>query len=171
MLAIKFLMKFIRILNRDASPQQIAGGMALGAIAGITPLASLHNLLVLVAVLMLRVNITSAILACGVFSGVAYGLDPLSNRVGYFLLVELDFLKPFWTSLYNMPLVPWTGFNNTLTLGSLILALVLFWPLYLALVWVVVKYREKFMGKVQKWRIVMLLKSSKLYGLYRRFAD
>lgn len=171
MLALKFLMKFIRILNRDATPQQIAGGMALGAIAGITPFVSLHNLVVLVAVLMIRVNITSAILACGVLSGVAYLLDPVSNRIGYVLLVEADFLKPLWTALYNLPVVPWTGFNNTLTLGSLVLALILFWPLYLALVWVVVKYREKLMAKVQKWRIVMFLKGSKLYGLYRRFAE
>ncbi len=170
MLIVRFLMKFIRILNKDASPQQIAGGMALGAIVGLTPFFSLHNLAVLVVVFMIQVNITASFLAMGVFSGVSYLLDPLSNRIGYFLLVEAGFLKPFWTALYNTPAVPWTRFNNTLTLGSLVLSLVLFWPLYRVLVWGVIEYREKLMAKVQKWRIVTIFKGSGIFNLYRKFS-
>ena len=170
MLILKFILKFIAILNRDATPKQIAGGMALGSIAGITPLASLHNLVVLILVLMIRVNITSAILAMGVFSAVARLFDPLSNRIGYFLLTGVPFLKPFWTYLYNLPVVPWTSFNNTLTLGSLVLALILFWPLYFLLAWGVVQYREKLMRRVLQWRIVTVLKGTNLFGLYRSFS-
>ena len=32
MILFKFILKFVKILNKDASPQQIAGGMALGAL-------------------------------------------------------------------------------------------------------------------------------------------
>lgn len=170
MIAIKFILKFIKILNRDATPQQIAGGIALGSIAGITPLASLHNLAVLFLVMVIRVNMSSAFLGLALFSGIAHLLDPLSNRIGYALLVEAEFLAPFWTLLYNTPLVPWTSFNNTLTLGSLVLSLVLFWPLYFLLAWAVRKYREKLMAAVARWKIVTILKGSKLYGLYRTFS-
>lgn len=170
MLVLKFVLKFMKILNRDASPEQIAGGIALGAIAGITPFASLHNLLVLFLVIVIRVNISSAFLGLALFSAIGYLLDPLSNAIGYALLVRADFLRPFWTLLYNTPVVPWTSFNNTLTLGSLVLATALFAPLYFALVWAVVKYREKLMASVAKWRIVTILKGSKLYGLYRTFS-
>jgi len=170
MLVLKFIFKFIRILNRDATPPQIAGGMALGSIAGITPLASLHNLVVLFLAVILRVNFTAAILAVGVFSAVGYLLDPLSNRIGWFLLAGIPAMKPFWTSLYNTPVVPWTRFNNTLTLGSLVLAIILFWPIYIVLKWAVVKYREKVMTAVKKWRIVTLISGSKIVGLYRKFS-
>jgi len=170
MLAIKFILKFIAILNKDASPRQVAGGMALGSIAGITPFMSLHNLLVLFVVIVLNVNITSAILAMGVFSVIAYLLDPLSNAIGYYLLTGVPALTPFWTLLYNLPVVAWAGLNNTLVLGSLVLALLLFWPLYFFLWWGVIQYREKLMARVAKWRIVTVLKSSSLYGLYSKFS-
>jgi uncharacterized protein (TIGR03546 family) len=169
MITIKLILKLINILNKDATPQQIAGGMALGSIAGITPTASLHNLLVLVLVLMLRVNISSAILSWGLFSVVAYGLDPLANKVGYALLTAPS-LQGLWTALYNTPVVPWTKFNNTLTLGSLVVALVLFWPLYFALAWAIAKYREHFLTWVNKLKLVQTLKASKLFMLYQSYS-
>jgi len=170
MLAIKFMLKFIAILNKDASPKQIAGGMALGSIAGITPLLSLHNLLVLFVLIVLNVNITAGILAMGVFSAVAYLLDPLSNAIGYYLLTGVPALTMFWTLLYNLPVVAWARLNNTLTLGSLVLSLLFFWPLFFLLWWGVILYREKLMARMAKLRIVTILKSSKLYGLYQSFS-
>lgn len=169
MLIAKMIIKLINILNKDASPREIAGGMALGFIAGMTPLASLHNLVVLFLMIVLRVNITAGIFAVGVFSGVAYIFDPLSNKIGYALLT-LPALKAFWTSLYNMPVINWSRFNNTLTLGSLVLSLVLFYPVLIALRWAVVKYREKVMAKIAKWRILTIWKGSSLYNLYSRFS-
>jgi len=169
MLILKMVIKFIGILNKDASPREIAGGMALGFIAGMTPLASLHNLLVLFLVIILRVNITAGIFAVGIFSGVAYLFDPLSNKIGYALLT-MPGLKGIWTSLYNMPVINWSRFNNTLTLGSLVLSLVLFYPVLVALRWGVVKYREKVMTAVQKSRLMTIWKGSSLFSLYQRFS-
>lgn len=169
MLTIKLLIKLINILNKDASPQQIAAGMALGAIIGWTPAMSLHNLLIFALILMLQVNIASALLAAGVFSLFAYAFDPLFDRIGYALLM-LPALKPLWTSFYNTPILPWTRFNNTITLGSLVFALATFWPLYLLVVWGVVKYREKLLANIQKWKIVQILKASTWYSLYQRLS-
>ena len=169
MLIIKMIIKLIGILNKDASPREIAGGMALGFIAGMTPLASLHTLVVLFLMVVLRVNITAGIFAIGVFSGVAYLLDPLSNKIGYALLT-LPGLKGIWTSLYNMPVINWSRFNNTLTLGSLVLSLVLFYPVLVFLRWAVVRYREKVMPAIMKWRILTIWKGSSLYNLYSRFS-
>ncbi len=170
MITIKLILKLINILNKDASPRQIAGGMALGAIAGLTPTASLHNVVVLVLVLMLKVNVTSAVFAWGLFSLFAYALDPLFNQVGYSLLTGVPALTPLWTALYNTPIVPWTRFNNTLVLGSLVCALAAFWPLYFLLAWAVAKYREKVLVWVNKLKIVQVLKASKLFALYRSYS-
>lgn len=170
MLALKFIFKFLSILNKDATPRAIAAGMALGFIIGMTPTLSLHNLVILLVIMVFKVNFTSAVLAWGVFSGVAYFVDPLSNRVGYWLLT-LPGLKAMWTSLYNTPVMPWTRFNNTLTLGSLVLAVVLAFPVYLVLKVAVVKYREKVMAAVRKWRITGIIQSSRLFALYIRYAS
>ncbi|HRY29329.1 MAG TPA: TIGR03546 family protein [Elusimicrobiota bacterium] len=169
MITIKLILKLINILNKEASPRQIAAGIALGSIAGITPTASLHNLPVLVLILLLRVNISSAFVSLAAFSAFSYFLDPLFNKIGYALLT-LPALKHFWTELYNTPLLAWTNFNNTLTLGSLVFALLLFGPLYFVLAWAVKTYREKFLEKVRTWKIVQMLKASKLYGLYASYS-
>ncbi|MEK7474144.1 MAG: TIGR03546 family protein [Candidatus Coatesbacteria bacterium] len=169
MLALKFLIKFLGILNRDATPKAIAGGMALGFIIGMTPFTSLHNLIVLGLLIVLRVNFTSGMLAWGVFSGVGYLLDPLSNKIGYWLLT-LPGLKATWTGMYNTPVIPWTKFNNTLTLGSLVLSVLLALPVYFILKWAVVQYRVKVMAVIMKWKIVHLIMGSRLFLTYQRFA-
>jgi uncharacterized protein (TIGR03546 family) len=170
MLTLKLVLKLLNILNKDASPRAIAGGMALGSIIGITPALSLHNLLVLILIFMVRVNVTSAFFSWGVFAIFSWFFDPLFNKIGYLLLVYATSLKPLWTALYNTPVVPWTKFNNTLTLGSLVFALAFFWPLYFFLVWGVKQYREKFMARVARLKIVQVLKASKLYSLYQSYS-
>lgn len=169
MLIVKFLLKFIRVLNAAATPRAIAGGLCLGAVAGITPTASLHNLPVLLLALMLNVNFSSAMLGWGLFSVFSYIGDPLFNKIGLALLTAPG-LKPLWTALYNTPVVPWTKFNNTLTLGSLAFALAAFWPLFFFFIWAVKKYRERVLAVVQKWKITQALKASKLWGLYQEYS-
>ena len=170
MLTLKFLLKFIQLLNKDATPQALAGGMAMGSIIGITPKGSLHNLVILLIILMIRVNFSAALLAMAVFALFSYLLDPLFNKIGYILLTNPG-LQSLWTTLYNTPVVPWTNFNNTLTLGSLVFALAMFVPLYFFLIWGVKKYRERVLVAVQKWKIVQVLKTSKLYSLYQTYKD
>ncbi len=170
MFTVKFILSFIKSLNADASPKQIAGGMALGSILGITPAVSLHNLIVFIVILMIRVNFSAALFAWGAFALFSYILDPVFNKIGYFLLAQTPALQPLWTALYNTPVVPWTKFNNTLTLGSLVFALILFWPLYFFLTWFVTVYRERILTVVSKWKIVQILKASKLYSLYQSYS-
>ena len=169
MLIVKLILKLIKILNQDATPSQIAGGMALGSILGITPLASLHNMIVFLLIFLVRVNITTAFFSWGLFTLFSYLFDPVFNKIGYTLLVKVQFLKPIWTTLYNTPIVPWTKFNNTLTLGSLVCALVLFWPLFFFLKWFVRIYREILANRLQKLKIVQILKASKIFSLYRQY--
>jgi uncharacterized protein (TIGR03546 family) len=167
-IALKLLFKFIRILNKEASPRAIAGGMALGMIIGLTPKGCLHNIIVLILIFMLNVNTASALLAAGVFALFSYLGDPLFNKLGHALLTATP-LQGLWTALYNTPLVPWTRFNNTLVLGSLSAALTLFWPVYVLLTWAVRQYREKVLAAVQKWKILQVIKASKLVALYNDY--
>jgi len=88
-LILKYIAKLLKALASEASPSQIAGGMILGMIIGLTPITSFHNLIIVVLILILRVNIGMALLSFLVFSGVAYLADPLFHRFGIWLL-ELE---------------------------------------------------------------------------------
>lgn len=169
MLMLKLFVSFLKALNEKASPRAMAGGFALGAIIGLTPKGNLHNAVVVLLIFLLPVNKSASLVAAALFSLVAYVFDPLFNRVGEFFLTLSPF-RGFWTALYNTPVVPWTRFNNTLVLGSVLAALVLFLPLFYLSAWSVEKYRERVLAAASKWKIFHLLKVSKFYMLYEKLS-
>ncbi|MBN2407760.1 MAG: TIGR03546 family protein [Elusimicrobia bacterium] len=168
MIWIKLIKKLFKALNADASPAEIAAGVILGSVIGLTPAFALHNLLVVALIIVLRVNVSAAVFSSLLFSAVGAGIDPVSHIVGKKLLLAPG-LNGFWTSLYNVPVAPLLAFNNTVVLGSLVLSLVLMIPLFLFTKRFVIVYRERLQEKVQKFKLVKLLKASRLYKLYERF--
>jgi uncharacterized protein (TIGR03546 family) len=170
MLLLKLLINFIQVLNEKASPRAIAGGAALGAVIGLTPTGSLHNALILFLIFLLPVNKSAALFAAAVLSLPALLLAPLFNAVGRFLLVDARALAGFWEILYNTPVLPWTKFNNTLTLGSLVVALVLFFPIFYLSERGVLRYRDVVLAKARQWKVFQLIKASKYYALIEKFS-
>jgi uncharacterized protein (TIGR03546 family) len=136
----------------------------------LTPLWNLHNLIVLLLVLILRVNLTTFILAWLGFSGIAYLLDPVLHAFGFHILTA-DALRGVWTSLYNSTLWRLSNYNNSLLMGSLITSLGLFVPLFFLSNIFIRKYREHILAWVMKSRIVQALKASKFYGIYQSVSD
>lgn len=157
------LVKFIRILSSETSPLQISTAIALALIMGLTPLFSLHNIIVIFLLLILRVNIGSFVLAWAFFSAIAYAFDPLFNQLGEYLLTRPE-LNTFWTSLYNMPLARVSGFNNTLLLGSFVVSIAAFFPLLLIGNMLIVRYRKYIVEKFKKSRLFKFFSTSKWFG-------
>lgn len=166
MIFLKILGRFIKVLRSNASPNQIAWGFALGTFLGFTPFLSLHNLIVVLLIFVLNVNVSAALFAFVLCSFLAFFLDPLFHTIGFGMLVQAEFLKSFWTALYNAPAAPFTRFNNTVVIGSFVFALVLCLPSYFLFKGFVQRYRTSWNDKIQKWKIVKVLKGSKVIKLY-----
>ena len=162
---LTLLAKLLKALNSDASPGQISLAFVLAMIMGFTPLWSVHNLLVLLLALVLRINLTGFILAFGVFSGLAYAIDPWFIMAGEYLLTHAG-LKDFWTSLYVVDAWRVTRFNNTLVMGSLVVSLALTLPVFLLFNFLIRQYRERIFAWVQKSKLMQILKANKFYKLY-----
>lgn len=143
-------------------------GFALGTIIGLTPSRALHNLIVFILILIGNVSIPAAFFAIFLFSCFAHFLDPLFHGLGYFLLVEIEFLQPVWTYLYNIPIAPLTRFYNTVVLGSLVVSLAIFFPVYWGFKQIVILYREKMAEKVSRFKIMQIIKANKLFQMYQR---
>lgn len=79
-------------------------------------------------------------LGWALFVPVGFVLDPVFDRIGSSLLQAVS-LRPLWTSWFNMPLMPYTNFNNTIVLGSVVAWLVLAVPIYFAAKYGVARYR------------------------------
>ena len=140
MLFLKLIQQLVKALNSDGTPGQVAAGIALGAVFGLTPLMNLHNLVLFGLALILNVSMPGVFLGWTVFVPVGFALDPLFDAVGSRLLLAPG-LQGLWTTLYNAPVVPFTNFNNTVVLGSFVVWLVAFVPLFFLARWGVAKYR------------------------------
>ncbi len=168
---LEFIKKLIKILNADVAPGEIAGGMALGSIIGFSPFFCLHNSIIAILILLIRVNISTAIFSTLVFGMIGYLIDPFAHSLGYYLLVKVDALIPFWTKLYNMPIVPFFKFNNTVVLGSLVISILLLLPIFLLTSVGVISYRRSLKAKIEKMKIVKIIKANKLYRWYMKIKD
>lgn len=170
MLAVlKLLRSLVKTLHSDGSPGQIAAGVALGAALGLTPIANAHNLVVVLLLAVLNVSFAAGIFAWAVFVPIGFMLDPLFDRVGKWLLSDAQSLRPLWTALDNIPGLALTNFNNTVVLGSVVVWLALFVPLYFAARHGVVRYRATIGEKVRNSRFYKALEASQLYNVYTWF--
>jgi uncharacterized protein (TIGR03546 family) len=171
MFGIELLAKLVKILRSAASPHQIAAGFVIGMIIGLTPFWTLHNILLIVILIIVNINIGTAIFSFILFSAVAYLADPLFHHFGYFLLVELDSLKSLWTLIYNLPLVALSRYNNTVVMGSFVISLIVSLPVYFLVKTGVIYYRENIDSRIQKWKLVQAIKGSKIYSFYERIRN
>ncbi len=165
-LIMRYIAKLLKALASEASPNQIAGGIILGMIIGLTPLSSLHNLFIVVLILVLKVNIGMALLSFTIFSGIAYLADPLFHSFGVWLL-ELESMQEAWTAMYNNEWIALTEFYNTVVIGSFVTAVLLCIPVFPLARFGVIQYREHIHQKMQKWKIVKAFKGTKFYSIYQ----
>ena len=128
-----YLLRPLRLLMKSlvtqTTPRQLAAGVAFGVLIGLIPKG---NLIAITLGVILAASRSNLALAAGVIvavSGLSGFFDPQFHAVGHFLL-SLPLLQSAWTWLYNQPLMPWTGFQNTVVLGSLVIGLALVWPTY-----------------------------------------
>ncbi|MGO4891110.1 TIGR03546 family protein [Flavobacterium sp. W21_SRS_FM6] len=164
------LVKLFKALNSDSSPWQLAFGFTLGMIMGLTPILGLHSLILLFSVLFFRVNLSSFLVAWALFSIFTLPLDAFMSSIGESLLTA-ESLTPMWTAFYSNTVGQLTQFYHTLTLGSLIVALLLSPFILLISQFLVVKYREKVMVWVNKIKLVQFIKGSNFYRLYQGLGE
>lgn len=169
MFFIKLLKSILSILQSQESPKEVAMGVCLGAMIGLSPFDCLHTYLILILIFIVKVNMGAAFLSIALFKLVGFCLDPLAHLIGYLLLVKANFLNGLWVYLYNLPILPYTRFNNTVVLGSFVLALILFIPIFHGTIKLLHLYRAHWYEKVEKSRIMKWLKMTKIYDIYSRY--
>lgn len=160
---IKSILTLATALQSNTSPGQIAAGVVLGLFIGFTPMSGTHLLIFGLLFFFLKIQKGATLLTVPLFKmiyllGLSKGLDAL----GYYLLMDVPALTPFWTWAVDAPVVAFLNLNQTLVLGGCALALALSIPVYLGVVIGIRAYRSYFYTHVEKWRVVKWLKSLSL---------
>jgi uncharacterized protein (TIGR03546 family) len=165
---LKQIFGLIKLLNSDKGTNQIAAGAACGLILGLTPALSLQSLLVFVCLFFFRIQIGAAFLAAFFFAIPAYLFDPLLHQVGVWVL-EQPSLRPVFTELYNMPIVPFTRFYNTVVMGSGVVAIACAPLIFILSKILIQKYRDTVVARFGKSKAWHVLKASTFYQWYQRY--
>jgi uncharacterized protein (TIGR03546 family) len=165
---LKLIQSIIKTLHSAGTPGQVAAGMALGSALGLTPILSLHNLVIFSLVVLLNVSFGGGMLGWMLFVPVGFLLDPLFDKIGLSLLTAPSF-RPFWTDWTNTPILPFTDFNNTIVLGSFVSWAVLAIPIFFAARYGVARYRATVGERVRQSRFYKALTASQVYNLYKMF--
>jgi uncharacterized protein (TIGR03546 family) len=167
---LKQIFSLIQLLNSDTGTTSIAAGVACGLILGFAPAFSLQTILVILLLFFFRIQMGAATLAAFFFKFAAYLLDPLSNQLGAAVL-ETEALKPLFTALYNMPIIPFTRFYNSMVMGAGVLSLILALPVFFSAKYLIAKYREVILARFKNSKPWKLLTATKFYQWYAKYAE
>ncbi len=167
-LLIKQLLQMIKLLHSENGTHQLAIGLTLGTFLGFSPFLSLQTILIFFIILVFNVQVGAAFLSAFFFKFVAFLIDPAADWLGKRTL-ENPSLVPLWTDLFNMPIVPYTRFNNSIVMGSFVFALIISPIVYLVFYKLVKQYRTKVVEKFEKSKLWKAFKASKVYEWYMKY--
>ena len=171
-LLLKQLFALINLLNSDTGTNQIAAGIACGLILGFAPLLSLQALLVFVCLFLFRIQIGAAFISAFFFAFIAWLFDPVSNLLGSAIL-EAEALRPTFTAMYNMPLMPLTHFYNSITMGAGVVSLLLAPLVFFGSKRLILVYRAKVVARFRSsrwWKMWAGTVFFKWYTTYAKFS-
>lgn len=167
-LILKQIFAFIKLLNSDTGNISLALGMTCGFILGMTPVLSLHSLIIFLLLFIFRIQIGAALVSAFFFKFFAFLLDPLFDSVGSAVL-EVESFASFFTTLYNMPIIPYTRFNNSIVMGSAVVTFALSPVVFILSQYLIIKYREKVVGRFKDTKFWKFVQATKFYQLYYKY--
>lgn len=167
-LLLKQLFAFFKLLNSDTGSNQLAAGLAAGVILGFSPILSLQALFVLFCCFFFRIQLGAALLAAFFFKFIAFLVDPLSDKLGQMVL-ENEGLRPLFTDLYHMPIVPMSRFNNSIVMGSGLVGFILVIPLFFVFKALIAKYRATVVARYKQTKVWKAWSGTTLYKWYTTY--
>jgi uncharacterized protein (TIGR03546 family) len=148
-------------LTANDSPRQFAAGFALGVMVGLLPKGNLLAIGLAMLLCAVKVNKAAGLVAIGVFSFAGWLLDGFAHKLGAAALTW-EPARDAFTTLYNMPLGPFIGLNNTVVMGQFLIGLYLLYPTYKLSHAAAVRYQPRIMKWLMSYRIIRWLRGAEL---------
>lgn len=167
-LIFKQIFGLLKLLNSDKGSTSIAAGVACGFILGLNPFFSLHCLLLFIFMFFFRVQIGAVFVCAFFFKLLSFALAPLFDVTGIMVL-EIEALQGFFTTLYNMPIIPFTRFNNSLVMGSGVITFALSPFVFILAKILITKYRVVVVAKFQETKFWKWIKATALFKWYYKY--
>jgi uncharacterized protein (TIGR03546 family) len=119
-------------------------------------------------VFLFRIQLGAVFISMFFFKLLSPALTPLFHWTGDYIL-SLESLEPIFVILYNLPLVPFTRFYNTVVMGAGAVAVALVLPLFFLFRYLISQYRTQVVNRFKESRLWHLLKASTVYQWYKKY--
>jgi len=170
---ISFIAKLLVALNNNSRPGELSSGIAFGFCLSLIPGGNLLWVLIFVLAFLLKHHLGAMLLTMLLLRPVSGVMDMVLHRTGEMILTAPS-LQELFTKIYNLPVLPWLHFNNTVVMGAFVWSLILWLPLFLIFRTLVVIYRKKIASRVAESKFVKAISKiplvSKLSSAYRKFS-
>jgi len=147
------LAKLIVALNSNLGKKQIAAGFAWGFLLGLIPARNVLWVVLFAVSFLFTHHHASKIFVIAIIKLASQTVAPLVDIVGWEVL-HIEALQPLFISLYNMPFVPYTRFNNTLVAGGLVGGAILWLPVFGLVYLMIPLYRNTLAPKIRNSKVV-----------------
>ena len=146
--------RVLTILELNISPAEVAGGVCLGMFLGFIPLNGPMALLLFIFFFLFKINRFSTAITLPLFKLLyVLGASRLADRLGGYLLLDVNFLTGFWSYVTSLPILALLDLNNTLVSGGLTLSIILSPPVYLIARFIYIKFIKNNLKKMQESKI------------------
>ena len=169
-LLLKQIFNFLKLLNSDTGTNQLAIGLSLGLILGFAPFITLQTLIVFMIIFIFRIQLGAAFLSAFFFKFIAYLFDQPAHHLGKAVL-ENESLRPLFVTMYNMPLVPMTRFNNSIVMGSLIVSILCLPFAFFGFKFLIEKYRALIVARFKNTKAWKAFAATKIYNWYTKYDE
>jgi len=156
---LKAIGKLIIALNGNIKKSQIAAGLAWGVLLALIPGGSIFGIALFIVSFFFSHHHWSKIFLMIVLKLISPLYIYWVDFAGWEIL-NYDAFLPYFTTMYNMPFVPFTKFNNTLVMGGLALGIVLWLPSFLVFLALIPLYRNHIAVKIRNLKIVKTIAGS-----------
>ena len=153
---LNYIVNFIKSLNSNSKPSQIANSFCIGMILGFMPKNNVLWYLLFIFFAFVRINKAGYYIMLAIVSLFAFLLDLLFDMIGYWFL-NLEFLRPVFAFLLDVPFVGFTKFNNTVVMGSFLFSILIYIPLYVLFFFGVKFWRKTIAPKFNDSKILKAL--------------
>lgn len=136
-----------KALAADDSPRQLALGLVIGMLIGLMPKGNLTAFTLAIILFSVRVNIGVGLASAAVFSWIGLALDPFAHKLGWLVLGYRP-LQGVFAWFHGLPLVAWSGLNNTVVVGQILIGAYLSYPAY----W----FAKRLFAKIYPWAIAWI---------------
>jgi uncharacterized protein (TIGR03546 family) len=160
-LFLRPLRVFAQALVGNDTPRQTAWGFTIGMLLGLVPKGNLLAALIAALLFGTRVNRAAGLLGVGLFSYAGWALDDLAHGLGSAVLTW-DAARPMFAWIYDQPLGPFLGINNTVVVGQLLIGMYLLYPTYRASYAMAAYVRPRMHAFLMKYRVIRWLRGAEV---------